>query len=101
MSEVEHEFEVEITDPQVGVVGETEPEAIKTNSQNIGDFLDAIKDQNFTQAERQFNDLIGDRLQDTLDATKARIAASIYDEAPTEEEAEEMVDDLEDDEEEV
>ena len=61
------------------LIDELQAEPIQTDSKPIEDFLKAIEDQNFTQAERQFNDLIKDRLQDTLDQTKARIAASIGD----------------------
>ena len=61
------------------LIDELQAEPIQTDSKPIEDFLKAIEDQNFTQAERQFNDLIQDRLQDTLDKTKARIAASIGD----------------------
>ena len=61
------------------LIDELQAEPIQTDSKPIEYFLKAIEDQNFTQAERQFNDLIQDRLQDTLDQTKARIAASIGD----------------------
>ena len=61
------------------LIDELQAEPIQTDSKPIEDFLKAIEDQNFTQAERQFNDLIQDRLQDALDQTKARIAASIGD----------------------
>jgi hypothetical protein len=72
----------EVQDP---VIDELEAEPIQTNSGPIEDFLKAIEDQNFTQAERQFNDIVGDRLQDTLDQAKARIAASIHSEVEDEE----------------
>jgi len=72
----------EVQDP---VIDELEAEPIQTNSGPIEDFLKAIEDQNFTQAERQFNDIVGDRLQDTLDQAKARIAASIYNKVEDEE----------------
>ncbi len=72
----------EVQDP---VIDELEAEPIETNSGPIEDFLKAIEDQNFTQAERQFNDIVGDRLQDTLDQAKARIAASIHNQVEDEE----------------
>ena len=65
-----------MTDNDV-IIDELEAEPIQTDSQPIEDFLKAVEDQNFTQAERHFNDIVGDRLQDTLDQAKARIAASI------------------------
>lgn len=76
----------EVQDP---VIDELEAEPIQTNSGPIEDFLKAIEDQNFTQAERQFNDIVGDRLQDTLDQAKARIAASIHNQVEDEESEEE------------
>ena len=81
-----------MSEAQDTVIDELEAEPIQTNSGPIEDFLKAIEDQNFTQAERQFNDIVGDRLQDTLDQAKARIAASIHnqveDEEPEEDEQE-------------
>ena len=77
------------------VIDELEAEPIQTDSQPIEDFLKAIEDQNFTQAERHFNDIVGDRLQDTLDQAKARIAASIGQE-PEEDESEYEVEDDDD-----
>jgi len=67
------------------VVGEVESDPIQTNSERIGDFLKAVQDQNFTSAEAQFNDMIGDRLQDQLDAAKVKIASALYDDEDTEE----------------
>ncbi len=73
------------------VIDELQAEPIETNSQPVEDLLKAIQDKNYTQAERQFNDIIGDRLQDTLDQAKARIAASLGQEPE-----EEVVDELDD-----
>ncbi len=63
------------------VIDQLEAEPIETDSGPIEDFLKAIEDQNFTQAERQFNDIVGSRLQDTLDQAKIKIASAIHDEA--------------------
>lgn len=76
------------------VIDELQAEPIQTDSKPIEDLLQAIQDTNFTQAERHFNDIVGDRLQSTLDQAKARIASSIGSEP------EEEVEDEEDDEEE-
>lgn len=59
------------------VIDEIEAEPIEAPNP-IADFLKSVEDQDFTSAEKQFNDMVGDRLQDTIDQTKARIAASIY-----------------------
>lgn len=74
------------------VIDELQAEPIQTDSKPIEDLLQAIQDTNFTQAERHFNDIVGDRLQDTLDQAKARIASSIGSESE-----EEFVDEEDDD----
>ena len=84
-----------MSEAQDTVIDELEAEPIQTDSKPIEDFLKAIEDQNFTQAERHFNDIVGDRLQDTLDQAKARIAASIGQE-PEEDESEYEVEDDDD-----
>lgn len=64
-----------IEDPVVAEVGADPIE----NNNPIEDLLNAIETQDYTSAESQFNDLIGDRLQSALDQAKVRVAASIYD----------------------
>lgn len=87
-----------MSEMQDTVIDQLEAEPIQTDSQPIEDFLKAIEDQNFTQAERHFNDIVGDRLQDTLDQAKARIAASLgQEEAEEEVDDDEEVDDFEED----
>jgi len=83
-----------MSEAQDTVIDELEAEPIQTDSQPIADLIKAIEDQNFTQAERHFNDVVGDRLQDTLDQAKARIAASLGQE-PEEASADEYEDDEE------
>lgn len=80
------------------VIDELQAEPIQTDSKPIEDLLQAIQDTNFTQAERHFNDIVGDRLQSTLDQAKARIASSIGSEPEEEEEVEDEEDfDIDDD----
>ena len=67
------------------IAAEVEAAPIENNNP-IEDLLKSIETQDFNAAETQFNDLIGDRLQDTLDQAKVRIASSIYDGAEEEEE---------------
>ena len=38
---------------------------------DINDFLDAIDKKDFTTAGKQFNDMVSDRLQDTLDQAQS------------------------------
>jgi hypothetical protein len=74
------------------VVAEVEAAPIENNNP-IADLLKSIEGEDFNTAETQFNDLIGDRLQDTLDQAKVRIASSIYNgEEPEQEESEENLD---------
>ena len=87
-----------MSEEQNVVIDELEAEPIQTDSGPIEDFLKAIEGQNFTQAERHFNDIIGDRLQDTLDQAKMRIASSLNAES---EEEEDVVDDDTDDDDDV
>ena len=45
----------------------------------IEDFVNAIQNKKYTEAEAQFNDLIGDRLQQRLDQAKVDVASRIHD----------------------
>ena len=60
------------------VVGEVEADPIETPTNPIVDFMKSVEGGEFTSAEQQFNDMIGDRLQDALDAAKVKIATSLY-----------------------
>lgn len=74
------------------VAAEVEAAPIENNNP-IADLLKSIEGEDFNTAETQFNDLIGDRLQDTLDQARVRIASSIYNgEEPEQEESEEDLD---------
>lgn len=83
---IEQAVENPIEDPVVAEVG---AEPIENNNP-IEDLLKAIETQDYTSAESQFNDLIGDRLQDTLDQAKVRIAGAIFNGEEAEEESEEV-----------
>jgi hypothetical protein len=86
---IEQAVETPIEDPVVAEVG---AEPIENNNP-IEDLLKAIETQDYTSAESQFNDLIGDRLQDTLDQAKVRIASGVFNGAEESEEVgEEEVD---------
>jgi len=84
----------EYEEVDMGEVGEVDAE---TNG--IEDFLNAVQSKNYTDAEAKFNELIGDKLQDTLDQAKARIAGQIYNDEV--EESEEELGEYEFDDEEV
>lgn len=70
------------------IAAEVEAAPIENNNP-IEDLLKSIETQDFNAAETQFNDLIGDRLQDTLDQAKVRIASSIYNGEESEDTSEE------------
>lgn len=59
------------------IIDELEAEPIENNNP-IDDLLRSIESQSYTEAEERFNDIIGDRLQDTLDQAKVRIAGQIF-----------------------
>ena len=52
----------------------------------IDNFIRAIEAQNFVQAERHFNDLLGQRIGDALDQSKAKIASQVFGDDDEEEE---------------
>lgn len=76
----EQTAEMPIEDP---VVAEVDAAPIET-SNPVEDLVKAIEAEDFNTAETQFNDLIGDRLQDTLDQAKVRIASTIFDQEESE-----------------
>ena len=42
------------------------------------DFVNALQSGNFTNAEELFNDLLGDKVQQSLDAEKVSVADQIF-----------------------
>lgn len=60
------------------IIDELQAEPIETGSQPIADLIDAIQAQDFNAAEAQFNDLVGERLSDTLDQARIAIADQIF-----------------------
>jgi len=76
MSEVEtNEIEQEAQSPEV-------------ENQDIYDFLDSIQNKDFASAEKQFNGLLDDRVQDVLDQTRIGLANNIFNGAEEESESE-------------
>ena len=61
-------------------------------------FVDDILQKNFAGAQSTFNDLLGDKLNDALDAEKVALAQQVYNGEEPDEEQMEL--DLEDDDEE-
>ena len=60
------------------IIDEIEAEPIQTASGAIGDLINYIRNQDFVSAESQFNDLVGSRLQDTLDQARIKISDEIF-----------------------
>ena len=93
------EVEVDNNDP---VIDEFQAEPI-VSPNPIADFLKSVETQDLVNAEKQFNDMVGDRLQNTIDQAKTRIAQSIYGEdelkAAQDEVSDEQAADLEDEDE--
>lgn len=83
-----------------GVVAELDHDAAQAT--NINDFINAIEKQDFTSAEKNFQDLVGDRMQDALDQAKVKVASAMYNEEEPEEyeEPQEVEAELEDNDEE-
>ena len=91
MSEVEQEIEVTSNDAQ-------------SARKEIEDFIQHVNQQNFSQAEKSFKDMVGGRMGDVLDQQKAKIAGQIFNEIEPDVEDEEVEDEeaeTPDDEEEV
>jgi hypothetical protein len=82
-NEVQTEVEYDEVDyGEDGVVGEVGVDDVDgidgSSNTDIDDFIAAIQNKEYNDAEEKFNDMIGSRLQDTLDQAKARIAGQIY-----------------------
>lgn len=55
------------------------PEVEKTQMElNLDNFVDAIQATNYNQAGDLFNDMLGSKLQDAMDAEKVSVAADIF-----------------------
>ena len=70
------------------IVAQVEADPIEPNNR-IADLLAAIEKENHLDAEKSFNDLIGDRLSTALDQRKVSLAQSVFNNEPETAEAEE------------
>lgn len=59
-------------------MSEVDNQALDTNQ--IEDFIDALAQQNFNQAQAHFEDMLGDKVQDALDQEKLVVADTIFNE---------------------
>jgi len=83
MSEVENNEEV--------AVAETDVE--QQNVGNIEDLVNAISQQNFNRAKDHFDSILGDKMNDAIEAEKIAVADSIFNDAPEEDQLELDLDD--------
>lgn len=82
---------------ETGVVADVTTDDVDVSTNRIDDFIKAIEKQDFTSAEKDFNDMIGDRMQTALDQAKVNVASQMYnDEEPEEYEEPEEVEEVED-----
>lgn len=86
-------MEIIMADEDV-IIDEIEAEPIQTASGAIDDLINYIRDQDFVSAESQFSDLVGNRLQDTLDQARIRISDEIFNAQQDPEDEDEDEDDL-------
>lgn len=75
MSEVENNEEVAV-------------DAEALNVGNIDSFIDAIAQQNFNRAKEHFDNVLGDKMNDALEAERLSVADTIFNDAPEEPEME-------------
>ena len=81
MSEVENNEEVAV-------------DAEALNVGNIDSFIDAIAQQNFNRAKEHFDNVLGDKMNDAVEAERLSVADTIFNDAP--EEPEMALDDADD-----
>ncbi len=74
------------------------PEVEKTQMEiNLDNFVDAIQATNYNQAGDLFNDMLGSKLQDAMEAEKVSVAADIFNNNDEDIDIEDLELDLEDD----
>lgn len=54
-------------------------------SEDINSFIDALAQQNFNQAKTHFDEIIGSKMNDALEAEKINVANSIFNNASDDE----------------
>jgi hypothetical protein len=63
---------------EVGKIADVTVDDVDVSRAGISDFIDAIANKNFTSAEKQFGDMVDDRMQAALDQAKIDVANRIY-----------------------
>jgi hypothetical protein len=67
------------------------------NEEEIGNFIDAIAAQNFNQAKNHFDEIIGNKITDSLEQEKAVVANTIFNGVDDDDDEEDFEYDEEDD----
>lgn len=67
-----------VLDQEEVVDQEVTTEAEEETLDPLRSFVDALQGGNFTSAETMFNDILGDKVQDALDAEKIAVADEIF-----------------------
>lgn len=82
-NEIEYD---EVDMGEVGKIADVTVDDVDVSRAGISDFIDAIQNKSFTSAEKQFNDMVDDRMQAALNQAKLDVANRIYNNEPEEEE---------------
>lgn len=71
------------------------------NEEEIGNFIDAVAAQNFNQAKNNFDEILGNKIADSLEQEKAVVANTLFNgvDDDDEEDFEDDDEDFEDDDE--
>lgn len=75
MSETDNN--IEVVDPEVGEIATVHHPDIESPNP-IADLIDKIGEKDYTSAEKTFQDVMQDRLDDVLDQAKIRLAGQMY-----------------------
>lgn len=89
MSDAETKPDIEEVDMgETGMIAQTDTETMVR--QDIEGFIDAVYNTDYTSAEKQFSQMVGDRLQQQLDQAKVAMAGQMFNNDAPEESEEEV-----------
>lgn len=93
MSDVETQPDIEEVDMgETGIIAQSDTETMV--KQDIEGFINAVYNTDYTSAEKQFSQMVGDRLQQQLDQAKVAMAGQMFNnDAPEETEVESELED--------
>lgn len=89
MSDAETKPDIEEVDMgETGMIAQTDQETMVR--QDIEGFINAVYNTDYTSAEKQFSQMVGDRLQQQLDQAKVAMAGQMFNNDAPEESEEEV-----------